>query len=770
MPAFHVLKASSARYFRSLSDAVQSGLLYAASFCLSVFAPLRWIKSKIANQSKRVVELHPLLGERAGVREVVAPPARAVIILLCTCALSAPAATNTVSSISELNTRIASAVAGDVIIVTNGIYSSSSAINITRTGTAAKPITIMAQTIGGVEITGAKGFTLSSPAAYITIQGFKFTHTNNISISTGTSHCRFTRNIIQLSIPFQTNDISYINISGDDVEIDHNELRNKFSLGEMLDISGSGSQVARRLWVHHNYFHDFDSPGGNGAETIRWGLSGLSLSTGDGLCEYNLFVHCEGENEMISNKSSGNTYRYNSVINCIGGEVSQRHGNDCLYYGNYIRNSQGIRVFGDRHKIFNNYFESNSVGISMGNGDGDVYNGALLTAHDRPDDNTVVFNTFAYNGTHYEMAGRTGGLGSSNSVVANNIFLGGGNMASISSSAPYTGTWSNNIRWQTSTAGNMPASGYTNVNPLLARDAKSILHLQAGSPAINTGVGSYDAYGVFSSYPYATNDMDGQLRDATKDIGADEFSGAPITITILTTNDVGPFSGLTNQPPPPPEPPSLTFEAELIPFTTNGATAAVQNDVNSSNGQWEALTATTNGAWIEYTLANVPAGEYQLSFKWKGNTSNRGIITHSVDGVSLGDSVDLYSSAQTYPETNLTVITFTNTGTHTVRQTVIGKNPAGTGDRWAAADKFTLTLVQSLPSTFTGVLSLTNGSIQLNGTGYPTLNYRVQVSTNLGSTNWTTLGTITADSNGSVFFTDTNAVAQPSRFYRLVTP
>src|SRR5438067_1879758 len=73
------------------------------------------------------------------------------------------AATYTVSSISELNSRISSAVAGDTIIVTNGIYSSSSSINITKVGTAANPITIMAQTIGGVEIGGSKGFTLSSP-------------------------------------------------------------------------------------------------------------------------------------------------------------------------------------------------------------------------------------------------------------------------------------------------------------------------------------------------------------------------------------------------------------------------------------------------------------------------------------------------------------------------------------------------------------------------------------------------------------------------------
>src|SRR5262245_30728518 len=440
-------------------------------------------------------------------------------LLACVLGLTLPASGTTyyVGSIASLTSRINSAVPGDEIILSNGVYTTSSSISVNKVGTAANPILIRAETVGGVEITGSNGFNLSSPAAYIIIQGFKFTHASSLSISTGTSHCRFTRNTIELTIP-ATNDVSYINISGDDVEIDRNELRNKSTLGNMLDITGSGSQVARRLWVHHNYFHDFASPGGNGAETIRWGLSGLSLSTGDGLCEYNLFVRCEGENEMISNKSSGNTYRYNTVIDCDGGEISQRHGNDCLYYGNYMQNTAGIRVYGDRHKIFNNYLESNSIGVNMGNGDGDVYNGAPLTSHDRPDDNILVFNTFINNSTHYQMGGRTGGLGSSNTVVANNIFQGGGNMASISRSAPYTGSWSNNIRWQTSSTGNMPTTGYKTTNPLLTLDTNGIYHIQAGSPAINAGVGSSDYYGVYSFYSYVTSDMDGQPRDTTKDI------------------------------------------------------------------------------------------------------------------------------------------------------------------------------------------------------------------------------------------------------------
>jgi hypothetical protein len=46
--------------------------------------------------------------------------------------------------------------------------------------------------------------------------------------------------------------------------------------------------------------------------------------------------------------------------------------------------------------------------------------------------------------------------------------------------------------------------------------------------------------------------MDGQPRDANKDIGADEYSNTPILARILTTNDVGPNSidGTFQRPQP----------------------------------------------------------------------------------------------------------------------------------------------------------------------------------------------------------------------------
>src|SRR3954463_9258642 len=82
---------------------------------------------------------------------------RAIACLSClfAVAMSAAGATYQVSSISELNSRISSAAAGDTITVVNGVYTTTSSIAVTKVATAANPITIQAQTIGGVEIRGS---------------------------------------------------------------------------------------------------------------------------------------------------------------------------------------------------------------------------------------------------------------------------------------------------------------------------------------------------------------------------------------------------------------------------------------------------------------------------------------------------------------------------------------------------------------------------------------------------------------------------------------
>ncbi|HEX6737494.1 MAG TPA: polysaccharide lyase 6 family protein, partial [Vicinamibacteria bacterium] len=535
-------------------------------------------------------------------------------------AATASAATYEVASIAELQAAIAAALPGDTIVVKNGVYTTTAAVNVNRVGTPGAPIVIKAETVGGVEFKGTHGISLSSPAAYVVIEGFIFSHASGrLSMPNGTHHCRYSRNVFQC-----TGDGPYLSVAGHDHEVDRNEFRDKSTVGNMISVSGSGSQVAQRLWVHHNYFHDFTSPGENGAETIRFGLSGLSLSNGEGLVEYNLFVRCNGENELISNKSGGNTYRYNTLLDSPGAQLTLRHGNDCQAYGNYFRNTAGLRIFGDRHQVFSNYFEGNSIGIDMGNGDGEVADGAPLTSHDRPDDCVVTFNTFVNNNTHYQMGGRTDGLGALNATVANNIFQGGSRAVSISSTAPYTGSFDGNIVWNVPTIGTIPASGYTQEDPLLAPDAAGVFHVQAGSPAIGSAVGSF---------PAAVVDMDGQPRDAAKDKGADELSAAPIVARILTVNDVGTGVGL---PPPEPVPPPITFEAENLAHAEVGGSYTVSFEDSPSGGAFASPHVTNpsdplfpvrhrfvtfggdgvppppDGESIEFTLPAVPRGTFNL--------------------------------------------------------------------------------------------------------------------------------------------------------------
>jgi hypothetical protein len=425
--------------------------------------------------------------------------------------------------VADLQARINSALAGDVIIMHNGEYTTSASITVNRQGNATAPIRIVAQTVGGVEITGTHGFNVTSPAAYVEIQGFLFTHISGRNqIRSGATHIRFTRNFFEC-----TGDGAYLTIAGHDAQVDRNEFRNKSTLGNMIDVRGSGSQIAQRVWIHHNYFHDFTSPGGNGAETIRFGLSGLSLSNGLGVIEHNLFERCTGENELISNKSSSNTYRYNTIVDSPGGELTLRHGNDCVVYGNYFRNSAGMRIFGDRHQVFSNYLEA-AIGINIGNGDGEVAEGDPLTSHDRPDNCVITFNTLVNNTRNYFMTGRTNGLGATNTVFANNILQGGGTAAGLN--GPYvSGAWEGNIIWETTGAGDMPLGTYDVINPLLEPKANGIFRPQQGSPAIDSAVGDYPAV-VF--------DQDGQPRTGTKDKGADEYSTEPVVAEFLTPGDI----------------------------------------------------------------------------------------------------------------------------------------------------------------------------------------------------------------------------------------
>jgi poly(beta-D-mannuronate) lyase len=98
----------------------------------------------------------------------------------------------------------------------------------------------------------------------------------------------------------------------------------------------------------------------NGLETIRIGDSKTSFTDAHCVVAFNRFEDCDGEIEIISNKSGHNSYFQNTFFHCDGG-LTLRHGNYALCDGNYFDGgnkqlSYGIRFIGEGHVAINNYF------------------------------------------------------------------------------------------------------------------------------------------------------------------------------------------------------------------------------------------------------------------------------------------------------------------------------------------------------------------------------------------------------------------------------
>ena len=89
---------------------------------------------------------------------------------------SARAATQVVDSVTALQTAVNAARPGDTVVLKNGTYATTAPITIAVAGTAGQPVVIAAETVGGAELGGTHGFDVVSPAAYIVIKGFIFTH------------------------------------------------------------------------------------------------------------------------------------------------------------------------------------------------------------------------------------------------------------------------------------------------------------------------------------------------------------------------------------------------------------------------------------------------------------------------------------------------------------------------------------------------------------------------------------------------------------------
>ncbi|MEV8371572.1 polysaccharide lyase 6 family protein [Kribbella sp. NPDC056861] len=437
-----------------------------------------------------------------------------------------------VTSIAQLQSAINSATAGTTITLANGTYAVSSAITVSgRNGTSSAPITIQAETRGGVTLTGSQSFVMSN-SSYITVSGFVFQQTSSFDLPSSCTRIRITRNDFQLGSAAS----HWLVVRGDDVKVDRNVFHDKSTIGCYLVIDGPSSTVmAKRTYILRNHFRDHSFSGSNGGEPIRLGVSSRALDTAGATVEYNLFERADGDPEGISVKSSGNTIRYNTIRDSLGGIVL-RHGNNNRVEGNHLlAGSNGIRIYGNDHLIVNNYLgDLGSAGIVLGSGTVRDHtsdeSAESRKGNDAPDRVTIVLNTLRNNAE--------GVVGESQRTLAplacrisDNLLVGSsGSLVDM----PYLGgiTWSGNILWGSASNGNIPSGGFTRADPKLSAGTDGVYRLGTGSAAINATSMNHASR--------VTDDVDGHARTAPYDVGADEYSTATPVRRPLTAADVGP--------------------------------------------------------------------------------------------------------------------------------------------------------------------------------------------------------------------------------------
>ena len=289
-----------------------------------------------------------------------------LLILLLFAAGQGHARIVNVSSASAINKTWS---AGDTLLFANGNYSNLS-LSLSGTGTAAKPIVLRAATPGEVILGGSSMIAINGK--YIEVQGIRFqgTYTGKkhiVQFESSSSHCRLTECAIEAYNPSDaTKDLKWVSIKGKENRVDYCYFAGKANMGTLL-VVWLEENVTPKHQIDHNHFGyrtpqvDGEGKELNGQEIIRIGDSSTSMQEAQCVVERNYFENCDGEIEIISNKSCGNIYRNNTFYACAG-MLTLRHGNGCTVEGNWFfgggkKSSGGVRIIGENHIVKNNYFQ-----------------------------------------------------------------------------------------------------------------------------------------------------------------------------------------------------------------------------------------------------------------------------------------------------------------------------------------------------------------------------------------------------------------------------
>ena len=338
-----------------------------------------------------------------------------------------------VSNREELTVAIAKVKPGDRIVMSNGIWKDT-AIDFNAKGVLKDSIFLEAETAGKVILSGKSSLKLSGD--YLVAKGlwFKdgystfvisFMNKSKVANNSRVTNCAIT----DFNPETKSESNHWVELWGKNNRFDNNYIAGKTNDGCTLVVWLKGEENHQNNHrIDHNYFGERSPLGSNGGETIRIGTSHNSMFQSNTIVEWNKFEKCNGEVEIISNKSCNNIFRNNLFLESQGSMVF-RHGNNCLVENNvFLGNNQpytgGVRIINEGHTVKNNYF----YGLT-----GQDFRGSLVVMNGVPNSplnrynqvkNAKVINNVFYNCSSFQLgAGKDEerSLAPVNSAIYDNI-------------------------------------------------------------------------------------------------------------------------------------------------------------------------------------------------------------------------------------------------------------------------------------------------------------------------------------------------------------
>ena len=448
---------------------------------------------------------------------------RTALLLEAILLATAAGAAELLVSHEDLEDALNRAKPGDTVMLRDGEYRNFDLLFDSQ-GTAEAPITLRAQHPGKVIITGPASLRIGG--RHLVVSGLHFQRAYNddhlIAFRRNSKqlaeHCRLTDcAFTDCNPPTNSGESRWISLYGLRNRVDHCSMAGKTTKGTTLVAFLNDEPNHHR--IDHNYFGPREKLGKNGGETIRIGDSDTAHLSSQTVVEHNCFEACNGEAEIISNKSCDNSYRDNTFLRCAGA-LTLRHGDRATVEGNYFlghkaRGTGGVRVIGEGHRVINNYFsdlegDDQRAALSIVNG----FKDGPANGYAPVKDVLIAFNTFINCKQTFVI-----GLGGEDDpdvppegcMIANNLIVTRRQAIDVRTS-PASFQWIGNlVKGEVGVAVN----GVRQVKDLKLRQVEEMWTPTEDSPARDSAESGFAAI---------TEDIRGRRRGSAKDAGCEELS------------------------------------------------------------------------------------------------------------------------------------------------------------------------------------------------------------------------------------------------------